>query len=348
MDKQVRISWLILTALLGLSQHPHGPELRDDCRACHVSDSWEIPPSRWLIADETGPSFRHDATGFVLEGQHQQTDCRACHASLVFAEAEAACITCHTDMHRMTVGEDCARCHQTFNWLVDDVTALHQENGFPLLGAHTLTDCVDCHISASQLEFPRIGNACINCHQTDYAATSMPDHEAAGYSTQCTDCHSGAAFDWSAGSIVHDFFPLTGGHALTDCRQCHTTDNYADTSPECVSCHLEAYQTAQNPDHQAAGFPTNCNLCHTTAPGWSPASINQHDDLYFPIYRGNHRGEWNACTDCHTNPSDYRVFSCTDCHEHNDAQALARDHRDVSGYVFQSSACYACHPQGEE
>jgi hypothetical protein len=248
----------------------------------------------------------------------------------------------------MTAGDDCRRCHTTESWLVDNIMEIHFDNGFPLLGAHTTANCNACHISESGLEFHRIGNACINCHNTDFASTTNPNHIAAGYSIQCTDCHRADAFDWSAQNIAHDFFPLTQGHEIMDCRQCHQTSNYSDASPVCVSCHLTDYQTAQNPNHQTSGFPTDCALCHTTAPGWRPATFVNHDEQFFPINSGNHRGEWNACTDCHTTPGNYSLFSCIDCHEHNNQSELARDHRDVNGYVFQSTACYACHPRGEE
>jgi hypothetical protein len=42
------------------------------------------------------------------------------------------------------------------------------------------------------------------------------------------------------------------------------------------------------------------------------------------------------------------LFSCTDCHEHNDQADLADEHDDVKGYVFQSKACFECHPKGSE
>jgi hypothetical protein len=70
--------------------------------------------------------------------------------------------------------------------------------------------------------------------------------------------------------------------------------------------------------------------------------------MYFPIFSGKHDGEWNDCAECHTTPNDYTLFSCIDCHEHDDPAELASDHSGVSGYVYESNACYACHPDGSD
>ena len=208
-----KISFIIL--LTGLtfnlfSQSPHGPELRMNCAACHTADSWDIPADLWDFkatgnmlapvgtaegtASDTG-RFNHFDTDFSLLGRHSSVDCRSCHETLVFSEASNECISCHTDMHNQTVGSDCARCHSSENWLVDNITELHQDNGFPLLGVHATVSCNDCHVSASDLEFYRIGNDCINCHNDDYASTSNPNHQLAGFSTDCYDCHKIDGFD---------------------------------------------------------------------------------------------------------------------------------------------------------
>ena len=221
-------------------------------------------------------------------------------------------------MHQQTVGMDCARCHDTAHWLVDDITQIHYDNGFPLTGSHAVTDCNECHQSASELTFYRIGNECNNCHLDEYTSTINPNHVSAGFSTNCIECHNVNGFDWSTENIVHDFFPLTQGHQIEDCAQCHTTGDYTSISADCYSCHQEDYTVAANPNHVYQQFPTDCMECHTTDPGWSPAEYIQHDLAYFPIYNGEHQGEWDQCVECHTNPSNYGIFSCTTCHEQNE------------------------------
>jgi hypothetical protein len=86
-------------------------------------------------------------------------------------------------------------------------------------------------------------------------------------------------------------------------------------------------------------------MCHTTN-GWSPSTFN-HDQQYFPIFSGKHRNKWANCSICHTNPNNFAVFSCITCHEHNKTK-MDNEHRNVSGYVYNSQACYNCHPNGTQ
>ena len=165
------------------------------------------------------------------------------------------------------------------------------------------------------MRFEPIGVECITCHQDEYASTTTPNHEAAGYSTDCSECHSIDAFEWSAFGINHDFFPLTLGHDIADCAKCHTDDDFSMTSPECISCHQGDFDNASNPNHIQADFPTDCASCHTTDPDWQPAEFRDHDVQYFPIYGGEHGGEWNLCSECHLDPDNFGEFSCIDCHE---------------------------------
>jgi len=65
--------------------------------------------------------------------------------------------------------------------------------------------------------------------------------------------------------------------------------------------------------------------------------------MYFPIYSGEHEGKWNQCSDCHTNPSNYAVFTCLTCHGLTETN---NQHNGVSGYVYESNACLECHPDG--
>jgi hypothetical protein len=58
------------------SKSPHGP-LDLDCAECHT-------PERWTPVLRT-PIFRHESTGFLLQGSHSQVACGSCHRSLVFS-----------------------------------------------------------------------------------------------------------------------------------------------------------------------------------------------------------------------------------------------------------------------
>jgi hypothetical protein len=67
--------------------------------------------------------------------------------------------------------------------------------------------------------------------------------------------------------------------------------------------------------------------------------------MYFPIYSGDHEGEWNSCLECHTDPNNYSVFTCITCH----TQADTDDEHpldEVPDYIYESNACLQCHPDG--
>jgi len=324
---------MLLTFSTILAQSPHGDELKIDCAECHNPTGWKI--------DTNSISFEHNDTDFELEGAHTQTDCIACHASLIFNEAPNQCASCHSDIHSMSVGNDCARCHTSETWLVDNIPELHEENGFPLIGVHSNLSCVDCHTSETNLRFERIGNECINCHREDYLATESPNHLTLGYSTDCTECHDPFGSGWDSNNINHDFFPLTLGHDIQDCTECHTAGNYSNVSPECVSCHQSDYDSSINPNHIDAGFTLDCVSCHTTNPGWSPATID-HD--FFPLTLGH---DIQDCTECHTtgNYSDTSA-ECVSCHQ-SDYDGTTDPNHIAVGYSTDCASCHTTNPGWE-
>lgn len=254
---------ILFASLRFIASNPHGENFKTSCDDCHNTEGWSVNPD--------SISFDHDTTRFVLAGEHQRVNCRSCHVSLIFAGTSSDCFDCHTDIHQNTTGTDCGRCHSPESWLVADIIGLHNKTRFPLMGAHTVAACQDCHPSGSDLLFEPLGINCSDCHLDDYNSTTSPNHAAAGYSTQCTDCHFYNGYSWK--------------------------------------------------------------------------EFSSHDQLYFPIYSGEHNGVWNDCADCHTNASDYTIFSCTTCHEHNMGD-MNDEHTGVQGYVYESIACYGCHPNG--
>ena len=349
---------LLLGLTLNLfSQNPHGADLKINCASCHNAAGWEIKPEFWQNKDQDKKDvsiksdivkvqdslhFNHNSTKFELKGRHTSIDCRSCHQTLVFSEANSDCVSCHKDMHQQTLGRDCARCHNSSNWFVDNISGIHQENGFPLTGVHKSVSCEKCHTSASNLEFNRIGNDCVSCHLKDFNSSSNPNHKQAGFSKDCIECHDVFKPGWTTTKINHDFFPLTKGHEISDCAKCHTSGDYANTSKNCYACHQPDFEKTINPNHQKANFSNDCATCHTTDLNWMPAKYLQHDD-FFPIYSGKHKGTWLVCKDCHMNSSNYAEFSCTNCHIN---PATDNGHKSVSGYIYENTACLACHQTG--
>lgn len=330
---------LVVLILFGFrsSDSPHGKNFKISCSDCHTSSGWTF--------DKTNYSFDHNTTAMELEGQHVEVDCKLCHPTLIFSEAGTDCMDCHTDMHNETVGTDCARCHTPQSWIVSNITEIHHQSRFPLLGAHAVADCYQCHETASMLQFEPLGIECIDCHRETYYGTTAPNHQTAGFSTDCSECHDISAFEWGSSGFNHAFFPLTLGHNVQECARCHNVNDYSNISSECFSCHEADYNSTTNPNHVSSGFGKDCSMCHTTNPGWKPATFD-HDAKFFPIYSGKHKGEWNACTDCHTNTSNYAVFTCIDCHEHNKAD-MDKEHDEEKKYSYNSAACFDCHPRGD-
>jgi hypothetical protein len=307
-------------------QSPHGDNLKMDCAQCHNSEGWSV--------DSENMQFDHNTTSFELEGTHEITDCKSCHNSMTFESAPTDCISCHTDIHSQSVGNDCMRCHTSDNWLVFNIPELHEENGFPLIGTHSTLSCVECHTSESTLIFQRLGNECIECHRDDYLATASPNHIGAGFGEDCIECHNPMGFGWDATAIIHDFFPLTMGHDIQDCSQCHNVNNFSDISADCFACHEDDYAMTSNPNHNEAGFAVDCVQCHTTAVGWMPALVN-HD--FFPLTLGHDIQDCNAC---HTNgdfsntPTD-----CFACHDDDYASANNPNHQAAN----LPTDCVLCH-----
>lgn len=324
-----RLSLILLifsqTVLFG--QSPHG-EIKLECSECHISESWNILRDTLL--------FDHNQTDFTLEGQHEFTACVDCHEDLVFTDTPNDCINCHTDVHFQTVGNDCMRCHSTSSWIVDHIPELHEMNGFPLIGAHSVLNCIECHNTETNLRFEPIGNECIICHQNDYMAATNPNHLEAGYSENCEECHDPLGFGWSGEGILHDFFPLVQGHDIGDCFECHDQDTYSGLSPECVECHLEDYNSTNDPDHVEQNFSTDCAACHTIG-GWTPAFI---DHSFFPLTLGH---DIQNCSECHLtdNFSDTSP-ECVSCHE-EDYQNTNDPNHEAANFPTD---CAACHNTG--
>ena len=298
-----QLIWLLLLPVQLWAQSPHGDNFNMKCEVCHSPEGWNLIEH---------PKFDHDTTGFALKGTHQSVACRQCHVSLVFSQAPANCNACHNDIHENTVGPDCDQCHNTTTWAVTDIMEIHLRSRFPLTGAHTMADCYDCHKSISLMRFDPIGVECYDCHKDDFLATTNPNHVASGFSTECTDCHFINAVNWASEGFNHDFFPLTEGHAISDCAACHQNGVFTGLSPECYSCHSQDYNNATDPNHVSAGFSQQCQDCHTTHPGWSPATFN-HDDFY-PL-TGAHADIANDCLKCHANGYSNTPTDCYGCHK---------------------------------
>ncbi|MBZ5573420.1 MAG: hypothetical protein LAO09_16250 [Acidobacteriia bacterium] len=299
-----------------------------NCQSCHNTTSWG------------NATFNHTGTGFALTGAHATLPCTQCHVNGNYNLTSGACSTCHmkdyngaTDPNHVQAGfpTTCDSCHSTASWAGAKFD--HNGTGFALTGAHATLQCSQCHINGN---YKLNSGACVTCHLKDFNNTKNPNHVQAGFPQTCDMCHNTTA--WIPSSFNHDNtpFPLTGAHKTVPCASCHVNNNYTNIPTDCYSCHKTDYQNTNNPNHIAAGFPTTCQTCHTTT-SWDGAKF---DHTYFPM---NHGGA-SGCNNCHTNPSDYSVFSCTICHAKSKTD---QQHQGVRNYVYNSPNCYQCHPKGQ-
>ena len=322
---------------------PHGPLPEGvDCSDCHTTRGWTpLDPQR---------TFDHaEVTGFRLTGRHAAISCASCHQDLRFSvrrESATACVSCHLDIHRGTLSADCTRCHTTEGFERVSGIRIHQNTLMPLQGAHLMVTCESCHGDDRGGAYAPLPTDCLACHREEFETPRTLDHVQSGFSTDCLECHTPVSFS-DVRSFNHEAFSggfrLLGSHERLRCQACHgpgggllfpTPGNPED----CVSCHLADYQR-----EHGSGLPTTCLDCHNPN-RWDEVDFD-HDAAFFPIFSGTHQGRWSECTDCHTTPGNYGVFSCLDCHEHS-RTLMDEKHGEEPDYVYESVACLSCHPRG--
>lgn len=313
----------------GCHQDVHEGRLGPNCADCHGQIEWR---PRDQIA-------KHATTRFPLIASHAGVACIRCHPGSEvgnFQRASIDCESCHqddlqraTDPDHIAMGwvDSCERCHVPTRW----ESARTDHSFFPLIGRHRAAACTECHIGGVFQGTPR---DCAACHIDEYNRTTDPNHLTAGFSTSCELCHTPNG--WDGARFDHTTWPLTGAHSSASCNACHAGGVYQGTPRDCAACHIDEYNQTSDPNHRSAGFPTNCEACHSTS-RWGGASFNHN----FPL-TGPHR---LGCSTCHTNPNNFQVFDCTNCHEHRQSR-MDEKHREVSGYVYNSQACFNCHPRG--
>lgn len=320
--------------------------VRTDCYSCHAADyeGSQAPNHRaagfgtdcsqcHAVNDPGwGGGFDHVRTGFPLAGAHASTPCSRCHTGNNFRNAGTQCIGCHQQQFTAAASPrhtgfstDCLACHSMTGW--KPATFDHNRTAFRLIGAHVAASCTQCHANGVFAGTPA---QCVSCHQQNYANAANPRHSP-GMPTDCTPCHTSAA--WRPSGFDHNrtTFPLTGAHMTRTCGQCHANGIYAGTAVGCSGCHLAQANAVANPSH--ASFPTDCATCHTTM-AWRPSTFD-HNRTTFPL-TGAHPAV--SCTQCHRNG----VYAgtptqCSGCHL---AQANAAVNPSHAGFPTDCATCH--------
>ncbi|MGH9702531.1 MAG: hypothetical protein ACRD4K_04065, partial [Candidatus Acidiferrales bacterium] len=310
------------------NRNPHGP-IEIPCENCHTSTSWK--PIRNV------PEFDHNKTSYPLRGMHAKVACRQCHADLVFKNASTRCADCHADIHRRQFGARCESCHTVNSWEATNQQVRDHQNRFPLIGAHAMLQCVDCHKGEAVGQFTGLSTACLSCHIKDFQTAISPDHKALGFPTTCESCHTvdtwiGAKFD----HLKFTGFALTGAHISLECSACHIGGQFKGTPSDCYSCHAKDFKATTNPNHIQAGFPTDCSTCHNTTT-WVGAVFDHTKFTKFPL-TGGHISV--ACNQCHINgkfagtPTD-----CYSCHT-KDYNGTTNPNHVQAGFPTDCSMCH--------
>lgn len=225
---------------------------------------------------------------------------------------------------------------------VSDGRVTARSDGWTQVGAAAGGHSATVSIVVVTPDGPRNRTDCIACHADDYVGK----HGGSSTPETCLECHSGPT--WIGGDFDHpavaNGFELLGAHASLSCTACHEADGTPKypgvADDECIACHQSDYDA----QHADSGYPTSCLTCHTRD-AWTGADFD-HDAQYFPIFTGRHSAQWGGCPTCHIDASDFTDFSCFACHPH-EQQRMDDKHSEVSGYAYDSSLCYACHPRGE-
>jgi len=297
-----------------------------DCVTCHGNGAvtWK------------GAGFLHSK--FVLKGTHIATACNNCHKNGVYAGTPSQCVSCHLTDYNNTAdpnhkqagfSTDCVTCHGDGALSWKGATFNHSK--FILKGTHITTACTDCHKNGVYAGTP---SQCVSCHLTDYNGTLNPNHKQSGFSTDCVTCHGDGAVSWKGAIFDHSKFVLNGVHKTTACTDCHKNGVYAGTPSQCVSCHLTDFNGTVEPNHQQAGFSTDCVPCHGTAAlTWKGAVFN-HTPYW--LLQGPHVSL--NCNKCHS--AGYQLpTDCYGCHKANYDATTNPNHKTV-GYP---TACDNCH-----
>ena len=194
----------------------------------------------------------------------------------------------------------------------------HNQTGFPLEGRHRDVACTSCHINSV---FKGTPTTCYDCHWE----RKQDDRFRLQLGSQCGTCHrpvswTGARFDHAANTGM----PLNGAHRQLACQSCHQNNNFQTADTTCFSCHQKDYQSAQTPNHLAAGFPTTCEACHRPS------------DTSFNLARFDHQASFQLV-------GVHAQTACATCHRGSVFKGTARDcvgcHQDVVQPHDFSRAC---------
>jgi hypothetical protein len=322
---------LAFDTCLNCHQDPHWGHFGNACTTCHSETDWKQLSMQ-----------RSDHPGLSLSDGHEKVRCVTCHdRGTSHAPSQGThCVSCHAPIHEAPFGHDCARCHETIDWLgVRETVGLesHGRTAFALLGAHRKVACDECHgpwLPLNQrfrkLSFGHCTDCHLDAHAGEFRARNGGD---------CTGCHDEHGFVPTLfGQEAHasTAFSLVGRHQAVACVACHAA----------VSEHAnQAGVSGRRMLPTAPGAPKarldwrlpkqQCAECHA----------NPHGDQFA------HEMSDGGCAHCHTPNAwslpnvDHSIWPLTGAHTQTPCAAchVAADKASRASYRGVSRQCEACH-----
>ena len=167
----------------------------------------------------------------------------------------------------------------------------HEAGVFPLEGRHLVVECVACHWNGAIKGTPF---RCVDCHWI----RRQDDRYETRLGAACENCHrpvSWTAVNWNHATATG--VPLSPVHQALGCDGCHKSRTFVPGSVTCYTCHAEEFQSAREPNHVQAGFPTAVrDMSSGVSFGMVAGGVQSRRS--FPLV-GTHATQ--ACAACHKN-----------------------------------------------
>lgn len=330
------------------------PKFRKPCETCHAEHKGaRFNPINWRpFGGER--RFKHDLTGYKLQGAHKRVNCKECHKAkhkksrrTTYLGLKTDCLSCHDDVHRFTKRHkkltDCKVCHSFDARTVARAKGLKFDHGavskFPLKGRHLATRCTKCHTSTKQFKMKKRPERCADCHKDPHKNV---------YTTKrrdCKACHADNSKDFKKPRFNHTKntrFRLKNKHARQKCIKCHAKKEVAPPKMACASCHDSSHVVRGKNRFKGR----NCGQCHNDK-SFKQIAFDHGARAGFAL--GGKHGRLK-CTECHRSKPKRRAKSardtfeffkssnCVDCHAHKTAHDGAFNDR--------HQLCVKCHVPG--
>ncbi len=338
------------------------------CASCHPDHAGkDFDMVKW--PDGSAETFDHKRAGWALAQKHAEATCEDCHTDKFqvpgvkdlsvrktgqgYTGLDTTCTTCHEDIHRGALKQNCTVCHDAGSWTVTPGFN-HDTTAYGLADKHAEVKCSECHLAPRlaprsdgkghliPVYKPVSFESCANCHA---------DPHSGGLGPKCADCHSTRGFQViDKNRFDHDRtkYPLRGKHVTTTCASCHkdfsTPALKKPAFATCATCHKDAH----NGSATLAGRTVDCTECHTVN-GFARSTYTtaSHATTPYPL-EGKHL--MVECAACHTRSTATtaaktlgnakvvirpKYARCLDCH--------ADDHGGQLKATADNGECSTCH-----